>query len=254
MQRLVMVVVATYLCGISTSSTTAALITSLEFNVDGILPSSESDISFVNNTGVSESSLYSVSGGFLRQRTLPGDVEVVGSAFYSFPNSAVTGGGLSPTLSTILETEVNVLDLTSSVVGSSGAFFQAFDGANRYLAVLTPSGVDVLSSSGHVSVPFDVLGSHTYRIESPANSNEGRLFIDGIFRQSWIAAESSLNGFSFGDPTSPSGNAANADWNYIRLSQNEGLSAVPEPSSIAMLGLFLIGPGVRGWRRRRKAA
>jgi hypothetical protein len=208
------------------STPDGSLISNLEFNVNGVLPSAQPNIAHFNNTGSSETSIYSVSGGFLRQRTLDSGTEVVGNASYLFPNVSVTGGGLSPALTTAIEVRITVNEVTSSEPLSSGIDFQVFDGTNRYLAFITPTGVDLGSPSGPVSVPFDIFGTHTYRLESPANSPEMRLFIDGQFMESVTALSSTLNGFDFGDGKTPAGNGGNADWDYVRVLQDIPLTVV----------------------------
>ena len=60
----------------------AITIKNLEFNVDGVLPSSEPDIEFANSSAQTEASVYSVSGGLLEQTTFGIGV---GNVSYAFP-------------------------------------------------------------------------------------------------------------------------------------------------------------------------
>ena len=72
---------------ISTASAQGDIVKNLEFDVDGVLPSSVQDIDFVSSA--TETDLFSVFGGLLEQRTV-GLLGGVG-AQYAFPNSSLTG-------------------------------------------------------------------------------------------------------------------------------------------------------------------
>lgn len=216
-------------------SANAAIIKNIEFNSAGILPSSESDIEFFNNTSSTETSLYSVSGGLLQQQTL----SVNGNASYHFPDTVKPGSEFDASLTTIIEARLRVVD----IVGLAGAYFQAFDGGNRYSAFFEPTGLSILTPTGNQSFSINVFDFHTYRLVSPANSDALNLFVDGTLVANVTAAANSLNGFGFGDGITALGNGANVEWDYVRVSQ------VPIPTSI---WLFLSGLiSVYSWGLRR---
>ncbi len=227
-----------YLCVLScllVSSVNATIIKNIEFNSAGILPSSEPDIEFFNNTTSTEVSLYSVSGGLLQQQTF----SVNGSTAYLFPDITQLGGGINPGLTTIIEARLKVVDID----GLGGAYFQAFDGGNRYSAFFEPSGIALSTSTGNQSFSMDVFDFHTYRLVSSANSDALNLFVDGTLVASVTAAANSLNGFGFGDGLTDSGNGANVEWDYVRVSQ------VPIPASIWLFFSGLVS--VYSWGHRR---
>ncbi len=82
---------------------------------------------------------------------------------------------------------------------------------------LTPNGVDVPTRSGIVSVPVDVFQFHTYRIESPADSNVVTLFIDDVQVLTGTAAGSSFFFANWGDGKTAAGNGADTDWAFVRF-------------------------------------
>ncbi len=228
----------------------------LEFD-GGSLPSSEADIQFYTSTGEAEGTLYSVSGGLLRQRTADFST---GNAGYAFPNSSVTGGGLSSALSTVMEVQLEVLTLnTASPENSGGVFFQVFDGSNGYRVFFDASGVRLKNASGGDDfVPLNASQMRTYRIESPANSNEVRLFVDGLLVHSGLAQSHSANGFNFGDGISSAGNSGDANWNFVRVRQGIPLTVEVRSTvrgiptlSIWALGLLVFLLGFSGATARR---
>jgi hypothetical protein len=234
--RLLIGLAAVCLLG-SSSGASAITIKNLEFNVDGVLPSAEPDIDLQNNSSQTEASLYSVSGGLLEQSTFGIGV---GNVSYLFPNISITGGGLDPTLTTVMETRLSI----SQIEGNAGAFLQAFDGVYRYSVFFESGGANILSASGQILVPIaDLSAFHIYRIESPGSSNVIRFFVDNVLVLTTTATSSSANGFGFGDGVTASGNNADASWDFVRVSQ------VPAPSTAALLGAGLVGLMLYGWRR-----
>ncbi|ODS31785.1 MAG: PEP-CTERM motif protein [Candidatus Scalindua rubra] len=223
------------------SPVNALVIKNLEFNVDGVLPSTEPDIELFNNTGQPETLLYSVSGGLLMQRTF----NVNGNASYNWPEDTLTPGTLNSAMDISMEARLQVLQIE----GSAGAFFQAFDGNNRYSAFFQSTGVDLPTTTGSVTIPVNVLQFHTYRLESPGNSNALNFFIDDVLKFSGSAPAQNVNGFNWGDGVTGAGNGADADWDFVRVSQT---SPIPEPTTISLLGIGLFGFGANYLRRARK--
>ena len=212
----------------------AALVKNYEFNVDGVLPAADSQTTFFNNTGHGETTLFSVSGGLLQQRTLA----VNGNASYSLPNNAVVGGGLSAADSFSIEARLRVLGID----GQGGAFFQLFDGANRFSVLFDAGEVNVLGTTGWNAIALDISEFHTYRLESLGNSAAYDFYIDGVLALSATAITyTSLNGFNFGDGITDPGFGADVDWDYLRVSQPlSEVSPVPEPAAVLVLGAGLV--------------
>lgn len=226
---------------VNVSTALAVTIKSLEFEVDGVLPSSEPDIEFFKSYAESEeSAVYSVSDGFLHQRTFSSDA----NSSYTYPENSLSTGDLDSGLTTIMETRLQVFQ----IAGQAGCFFQALDGANRYLMFFEPSGVGLFTTSGVETVALNVFGPNTYRLESPGNSNVMNLFVDNVFSCSALAPPMSLNGFNWGDtnlvPMQP-GNKADADWDFVRVSQ------IPEPSTVVLLSMGAVALLVYALRKRK---
>ncbi len=214
----------------------------LEFNTDGELPSATAGVSLFNNTGFAESSLYSVSGGVLRQQTFA----LNGNASYIYPNLSSIGGPFSPTQTVVLESRIRVAQ-----IAGTGAYFEAYDGAFNMAVFLTPTGVTLPTATGDVSILVDVFSFHTYRLEASANTRLLSFSIDGSVVFSGSAAPyTGLNGFGFGDGFSPAGIGANAEYDFVRVSGviPDPVAAVPVPATAL---IFALAAGVAVARSRR---
>lgn len=213
---------------------------SLEFDVNGVLPSSTPSVKLYNNTGFSEWNLYSVVGGLLNQRTY----NVTGNASYLSPDTALSTGTLDAAMNLTMEARLKIIRIN----GEGGAFFQAFNGAYVYNAFFVSSGVNVLSSVGFTTIQVDTSQFHTYRIESSGNNNAFKFLIDGnqVFN-GLASANTNLNGFGWGDGISAPSNGADVDWDFVRVSQN---APVPLPGAVWLLGSGLAG--LIGARRKNK--
>ena len=222
----------------------AVFIKNLEFNIDGVLPSNDPDIGLSNNTGQSESTLYSVSGGLLQQRTLAFN----GNASYGFPNGLPTGGGFSAADPFSMEARVQI----QTIDGLGGAFFQALDGAHRYSVFYAPNAVNVLSTSGFQTFSIDLSEFHTYRIQSEGGTNAFEFYVDDVLTYSGFAAASGgSNGFNFGDGITDPGRGADANWDFVRYSQALPTAEVSAPgASFLFLAVAVLG---RRLRRRNIA-
>lgn len=211
------------------------VIKELEFNLDGVLPSVDPDIAF-STSGISEQSAYSVEGGFLKQRT----TGVTGNMSYNAPNLQLSGNTLSSSLGTTIEARLNILDLETEVWGDNypgyGAFFGAYDGANRYGAFFVDNGIDLRTPTGNVTVPFDhSSGFNTYRLTSPADKPEYSLYINGQHEATVQAQAGGLNGFNWGDGLTAGANGADVDWDYLRVYQgDEPAFRLPAPEQIQL--------------------
>jgi hypothetical protein len=229
------------------TSTGAVVIKELEFNVDGVLPSADPDIELFNNSGQLESSVFSVSGGLLHQQTFG----IVGSVSYFYPNISLTGD-LNPNLSTTIEARLRIPDID----GRFGADISVFDGGHTYGIDVSPSGIHVNNWWGAPGFPattvdfveVDIHDFHTYRLDFDAVRETLDVSIDNAIVSSVSVPEGAFkgNGFEFGDGKTAIGNGANAQWDYIRVSQ------VPVPAALPLLATGLIG--LIGITRKRKAA
>lgn len=204
------------------------VVNSIDFETSDPVSSYPDFVQYVNG-GLAEGGVYSISGGFLEQRTFTS----TGAGYYSFFNNQ-----LNDLQSLAIEVKLDVI----SVNGSFGIGFMAADGAYRYNLGITPTGIQLVENTGIVDYSAPISGSHTYRIESPASSGTANLFIDGVFFTSFEAAPySAQNGFNFGDGAGLAFNGGDVNWDYITVSQNIALSAVPEPSTYAAIAFGVLG-------------
>lgn len=233
------------------------VIKELEFDVDGELPSAQSDIVYYS-TGLPESSAYSVTGGLLSQRTINGAGDATGGNHsYVWPDVWSTGGTLNSDWGTILEARLRV----NAVLGQLGVYFAAYDGAGQYsVSFAANNRIDVVQATGITTYDlgdygFDYTDSLVYRLESLPNSDQVLLHVGGVHIASFTASTSGgnaeLNGFGFGDGISSAGNAGSADWDYLRVYQ---VNPVPEPSSFCILLVSFATLGICRFRRQRSRA
>ncbi|MDC0935540.1 hypothetical protein OAS39_04575 [Pirellulales bacterium] len=216
-------------------------IKTLEFEAGGILPSTEPDIEYSSQPRINEGAVFSVSDGTLQQQSFGS----IGERSYNFPNTSISGGRLDPSLATIIEARVQVLRIQSGPPENrGGVFFQAFDGSHRYSVFFTPEGIDVRTPTGFDFVPVDVFQMHTYRLESPGESDELRVIVDGdVVHVTKAPKYRTLNGFNFGDAfhTSKSNNNANAKWEFVRVFQGVPLAKLSEVDAPSEQDMTLLG-------------
>ncbi|MDX2038051.1 MAG: PEP-CTERM sorting domain-containing protein [Isosphaeraceae bacterium] len=218
----------------------AVVVRSFEFNVPGVLPSSEPDISFFNNGGAPETTLYSVSGGLLKQRTFG----LTGNFSYLYPNF-LENGDFDPSQSLVMETRLRVHRIAGTSPGQ--AYFQVFDSLFQFGLYFAENALLVPTSTGFFSYGLDLTVMRTYRLESPGNSSTARIYVDGRLVGTVTAPNARINHFGFGDGLTPGG-GADVDWDYIRINT---ATAVPEPSTFAAAGLGLVAAVATARRRRR---
>ena len=223
----------------------AAVIKHLEFNVDGVLPSADPQIELFNNTGQLETTIFSVTGSILQQRTF----SVNGNATYAFPNVAVGSGGLDASQNLSLEARLRI----NAINGVGGAFSQAFDGSNRYTVNFEVGTVRIFhGASQFQEIALDIDQFHTYRIDSGGGSGDFDFYIDNALTFSGTAVGSALNGMNFGDGTTSAGNGANVDWDFVRLSQSEIVSVSAPHAGLFLAGGIAFASFGRRLRRRQR--
>ncbi len=211
-------------------TTHAATVRDLEFGTNGVLPSTDPDIEPFISPSLSETNVFSVTNGVLQQRTFG----VAGSGTYQWPDAGFFFGTLDPALDFAMEARLRVL----RIEGIGGAFFQAFNDVHQYAAFFTASGVQIRTNGGGFAfIPIDLTNLHTYRLEGLGNSDVMRLLVDGTNSFEGLApAVSDFNGFSWGDDASGTGNGADVDWDYLRVSQlDPRTDCVQPPDSLVSL-------------------
>ena len=194
----------------------AQLCLRFDFDDPGISPATHPLIAYAVHTGLSESLLYSVSDGVLKQRTF----SLTGSSFYYAgavsPSLPTTPLVLDPALSTTIEARLEVF----AIDGLAGAHLQALDGSCYFSFAWGPDGVFVTTDTGFVLLPMNVFGVHTYRMESPGDSASFSVYIDDQLIFQGTAAEHTQNTASWGDGFSTAGNGADCDWDFVRIEQD----------------------------------
>lgn len=198
-----------------------------EFLFDGdALPSDNSSVgfhTFGNTSGVTEESVYSISGGILRQNStgLSANVSYYGGSLGGFETP--TSATLSPGLDTVMEARLKVLESESNV--GAGIFFQFYDGANRYIATFNENEVKVNNAPQSV----DTTVPRTYRIFSPGNSSTYTLSIDCqvMMTGTALSIDPSYNGFGWGDGDSTPAYGGVAEWDFVKVRQGSDVNQPP---------------------------
>ncbi|MFN0012691.1 MAG: hypothetical protein ACKVS8_13720 [Phycisphaerales bacterium] len=227
----------------------AQLIKNLEFNTPGALPSHDPDFRYFAAAGTAENSVFSVADGLLRQRLVGRHDNCAYD--YGF-GQAVSQGNLDPSRPLVMEARVKILQLSCPTI--PGTFFQALNGATRYLVGFRQDGISINRGSGPPEfIACDVSQFHTYRIESPACNAEYRLYIDGVLQRVVDPVLTTANGFNLVAGEFDSDCEGDADWDYLRVTQAEVVPAVAflaSPQSLTLCpgeaAAFCAAPGGLG--------
>ena len=190
----------------------------LEFNVDGVLPSADPSVYYQGTQA--EADVFAVSGGLLHQ-TLTG-YEPYGHSYTMPTNGVEIGNPLRASAPIIFETRVRNASLTADGAMS----FHVYDGAYGYRVWFADDGVCVNSETDCVDILLDHGDAerifHTYRLESPGNSNVLNVYVDGLFRQTVNApAYPERNGIQWGGGLWENQSMSDGEWDYIAFTQED---------------------------------
>lgn len=230
--RVTVFIVSLLLSAIPVSAATVSL-------VFDKLPS-EQGWTYLSDGGVAETSVYSVSGGVLRQDTIgfPGR----GSAYYFL-------GAVDPNLPFTVDVRARVLEEAGVGPTDWGFGFYVSTGAEFF-----PVGISISSiygaggPGGHggiLATGFDNKTQfHNYRLEAtPGTGNTYSVFRDGnLVGTDFVVSGAPLNGLGLGDLTGDA--SARAEITRFAFTQ------VPEPSAITLIGLGAVG--CLGFTRRNR--
>jgi hypothetical protein len=216
---LLVVLISVLIFGTHAEASTT-LIKSLDFDVAGVLPSTEGDVDYEPNLfGITETSAFSVQNGSLQQRTM-GRV--------GWANYTSVGNQFDHSQGITMEARLNILDIESdpdpsqpTLYTGGGAYFGFRDGVYAYQLLFDEDGVFFGTPTGFDRIPFDTSGFHTYRITTPGNSDRLDLFIDGQYKHTTQAFANSENRYDWGDGRSTANNNASVDWDYVRIYEGD---------------------------------
>ena len=210
---------------------------SFEFNADGVLPSAQG--AFPAGSGPAEASIYSVSGGVLRQ----------GSFSTVNPNDFVGYRGevvYDPTLPATWEWRVRILD-PIDFVADGIALQTSIDVGGRIMNFVMRTTAVAVNGANPEALFFDVgTDFHHYRVEFDPGASHFDFFFDGVLLRSGgvsgsSGAHSSALVYWLGGQDSAS------EWDFVRFANT---AAVPVPASVS---LFAAGVLAFALARRKGA-
>ncbi len=196
----------------------------LEFDTDGVLPSTDPDIRFRNGAVPGYESYFSVAGGVLIGNTMPTVDNYVG---YTYPSQPPLGGGISNTDAWFIEARLRNL----GTGGGTKRFgeMSVFNGSHKFNCFHTATSVQFRKANGtSVEVPLDVSQWHVVRMEGPGGTGRYDAYVDGVLVGSDIPSSTSgYDGFLFQNNTAYRG--ARIEWDYVRFQSTP--QAVPTKSA-----------------------
>jgi hypothetical protein len=223
----------------------ADVMLTLDFNVDGVLPSAEG-WTYVGDP--TESAVFSVSAGQLHMDTF--SLGSVDDAEYMQPQQ----GDYDVTLDLAFESRLRVNEIGT---GPSVGF-----GVNDRTGTETGSVIYYLQQDAiwffndNTFIPFDPLDGefHTFLLTTDGLARTFSLFVDGdLVKTGIIGTAIFVDPFSifFGDGSTGAESDSNVDFDYVRY-LNGTAAAVPEPSSLILSAIGSVGFVGVLWRRRKE--
>lgn len=189
-----------------------------EFNVDGVLPSSQGAVFNGNPAGYLETDFFSVSGGLLRQDTTRWGYI---NANYGVP------GVFDHSQDAVLEFRAKLIESTYWYRGGVSGLL--FSGDRFWEIALSDNSIFCCNDE----IPFNPRDDfHVYRMVIPANQDEYQVYVDGQLVYTGLAGSFSwYEGLlMWGDASE--GNAV-VEWDYVRLA-NHAPDTTPPVISVAV--------------------
>lgn len=190
-------------------------IVNLEFDQDGVLPSSQGLIYFSDPGPIPENSVFSVSGGVLHLNSFSTGAAI----YYLLPNA------YDPSKDFVLEFRMKVFPGT----GLFGVDFEASDAVTDFDLGFTDSGISLPPPpNARPFLPFNTTDTfHVYKLTGTAGSTTYQLFVDGmLIASNAVSGGDPASRFLFGDGTI-SGGDGQADIDYVRYCLSEPITIVP---------------------------
>ncbi len=192
----------------------------LEFDQDGVLPSSEPDIEFRNQYhSALEPGLFSVSGGVLRGDSMPSGSNYFG---YAWPN-ALLNASIPFDTPMMLEARLRVLEVNQHNVNSPIGSMSLWTAHHHWHVYHTTDAIRITPASGApISYPFDVSQWHTIRMVGVWGYFD--VYVDGVPIATNVPSPAEgLGGWQIQLTDNLSG--AVVEWDYVHF--EAGPDAVP---------------------------
>ncbi|WP_168215716.1 PEP-CTERM sorting domain-containing protein [Roseimaritima ulvae] len=227
----------TFCLGPLAAPLSAGVILEYDFTTATSLPS-VSGLPYVSSTGVAETDVFKLENQVLKVDTTGFGPDVY--AGYQLDDS------FDSTIDVVLEFRARTL----SASGGLGMFIGFSDASAQGAVELRPTGWSVLAAGASGSI---TPGFHDFKLTKAGGSNAFTLDIDGSqVAAGTLSTVSSVPSYLYFGDGSPTGGNIRGEIEYLRYSNSNIASVVPEPSSCVTLGLAAIGllGGVRQSRRR----
>ncbi len=216
--RLIAVSAVVFFVAAVFSPLSAQVMKNLDFDSDGVIPSVDSDIVFINPFYPAEESAFSVAGGLLVGNNLPSAPTYVGYSFPGWnPNANIpAGAGMTPGAPFEIEMRARVLDVND--LGNPNNRYCAIfvhTGNHVFISYFTANAIRFRTTNNFIEVPVDVSQFHTVRIVC-FGGGRYTAYVDGVLAVSNAATVSGPgNGFQY--RLSEAG-GAHAEVDYIHFS------------------------------------
>ncbi|MGD2110660.1 MAG: hypothetical protein PVI86_14875 [Phycisphaerae bacterium] len=224
--------------GIGRANAQSTVIFDFDFGVDGVLPTAtDPGVVYRADNGTPEASVYSVMGGVLQQRLFG----VTDNSAYIFRGGFdYDSAGLSPEFAYSWEVRLEA----QQIEGSNGTYFDFANGTHRYVVSFGDDGLHVRDANNELLfVDGAIYQMRTYRLESQANSNVARLFIDEELAAEWNAPTTSFNGVQIASGSIANGTSGDIDWDHVRFSRNEPVVPATSDWGLAVMLVLVLTAG-----------